>query len=120
MVIIETSIFTRRITEMMSDEDYSEMQASIIARPDTGALMRGSGGIRKLRWAASGRGKRGGLRVIYSLLGLMPRRLRRTEKHKVLQARSATLGTRCLRLDRKSYTVSLKYPVRSRRGLFIF
>jgi len=65
MVIIETSIFTRRITEMMSDEDYSEMQASIIARPDTGALMRGSGGIRKLRWAASGRGKRGGLRVIY-------------------------------------------------------
>ena len=65
MVIIETSVFTRRITEMMSDEDYSEMQAALIARPDTGALMRGSGGIRKLRWAASGRGKRGGLRVIY-------------------------------------------------------
>ncbi|HRI16050.1 MAG TPA: type II toxin-antitoxin system RelE/ParE family toxin [Verrucomicrobiota bacterium] len=41
------------------------MQAHLATRPDAGDLIRGSGGIRKIRWAGSGRGKRGGLRVIY-------------------------------------------------------
>jgi len=49
----------------MDDEEYAEMQVFLSHRPDAGKVMRGSGGIRKLRWAGSGRGKRGGLRVIY-------------------------------------------------------
>ena len=49
----------------MDDERYAELQAHLAKRPDAGALIRGSGGIRKIRWAGSGRGKRGGLRVIY-------------------------------------------------------
>jgi mRNA-degrading endonuclease RelE of RelBE toxin-antitoxin system len=65
MVIIETSIFTRRITELLSDDEYRELQATLVERPKTGPIIPGSGGIRKLRWSASGRGKRGGTRVIY-------------------------------------------------------
>jgi len=49
----------------MDDEEYAEMQMFLVHRPDAGSITRGSGGIRKLRWAGSGRGKRGGLRVIY-------------------------------------------------------
>jgi hypothetical protein len=65
MVIIETSVFTRRITELLSDDEYRELQATLVERPKAGPVIPGSGGIRKLRWSASGRGKRGGARVIY-------------------------------------------------------
>ncbi len=49
----------------MSDVEYAEMQAFLSHRPEAGNVIRGTGGMRKLRWAGSGRGKRGGLRVIY-------------------------------------------------------
>lgn len=49
----------------MDDARYAALQAYLADRPDAGDLIRGSGGIRKIRWAGSGRGKRGGLRVIY-------------------------------------------------------
>lgn len=49
----------------MDDDEYVELQKYLLQRPDAGAVIRGSGGIRKMRWAGSGRGKRGGLRVIY-------------------------------------------------------
>lgn len=65
MVIIETSVFTRRITAMLSDDEYRELQATLVEHPKAGPVIPGSGGIRKLRWSASGRGKRGGARVIY-------------------------------------------------------
>ena len=65
MVIIETSVFTRRITALLSDDEYRELQATLVERPKAGPVIPGSGGIRKLRWSASGRGKRGGARVIY-------------------------------------------------------
>lgn len=65
MRIIETTIFTRRLKSLLKDEDYRELQNELIAGPDVGKVIRGSGGIRKLRWAGSGRGKRGGVRVIY-------------------------------------------------------
>lgn len=64
-MIVETSIFTRRILELMDDDDYRTLQTALIERPDSGAILRGSGGIRKLRWGVPGRGKRGGARVIY-------------------------------------------------------
>ena len=65
MQIIETSIFTCRVLELLSDDDYRELQSMLVIRPDAGPVIPGSGGLRKLRWAASGRGKRGGARIIY-------------------------------------------------------
>jgi mRNA-degrading endonuclease RelE of RelBE toxin-antitoxin system len=61
----ETTIFTRQVAELLSDEELNAMQWALMANPECGDLIRGSGGLRKLRWAGSGRGKRGGLRVIY-------------------------------------------------------
>ena len=49
----------------MSDEEYREVQVALMENPEVGAVIRGSGGVRKLRWAAPGRGKRGGYRIIY-------------------------------------------------------
>ena len=49
----------------MGDDKYAKLQLALMRRPDWGSVIPGSGGIRKLRWAGSGRGKRGGLRVIY-------------------------------------------------------
>jgi hypothetical protein len=49
------------------DDEYLELQAALAQDPEAGAIIPGSGGIRKLRWSLPGRGKRGGLRVIYYL-----------------------------------------------------
>lgn len=65
MVIIETSIFTRIIQGFLDDEDYAEFQSALVQQPDLGDLIRGSGGLRKVRWRVPGKGKRGGLRIIY-------------------------------------------------------
>ena len=62
---IETPTFTRLIGKLMDDGEYARMQLALVLRPDWGKVIPGSGGLRKLRWAGSGRGKRGGLRVIY-------------------------------------------------------
>jgi hypothetical protein len=63
--LIETSTFTRQITSLLSDEEYGGFQSRIAAHPEFGALIRGGGGIRKVRVAVGSRGKRGGARVIY-------------------------------------------------------
>lgn len=65
MVIIETSVFTRQIRELLSDSEYRDLQIALVNRPDAGAVIIGSGGLRKIRWATKGKGKRGGSRVIY-------------------------------------------------------
>ncbi|MCR8922634.1 type II toxin-antitoxin system RelE/ParE family toxin [Dasania sp. GY-MA-18] len=65
MVIIETSVFTRLIKELMSDDEYKNLQEALVSRPNMGDLIKGSGGIRKVRWQLEGRGKSGGVRVIY-------------------------------------------------------
>jgi mRNA-degrading endonuclease RelE of RelBE toxin-antitoxin system len=62
---VETPTFTRLIGKLMSDDEYARLQLALALRPAWGKLIPGSGGLRKLRWAGSGRGKRGGLRVIY-------------------------------------------------------
>ena len=51
--------------QYLADEDYRALQNHLITQPDSGAIIRGSGGLRKVRWAAGGKGKSGGLRVIY-------------------------------------------------------
>ena len=65
MVLIETPIFTRRIQSILADDEYRLLQAQLIQKPDAGKIIPGSGGLRKLRWSASGHGKRGGIRIIY-------------------------------------------------------
>ncbi len=65
MVIIETSIFTRQMRELLSEEEYRVLQTALVNRPTAGSVIVGSGGLRKMRWAAKGRGKRGGVRAIY-------------------------------------------------------
>ena len=62
---IETPLFSRLIEEYLTDEEYGILQNELVRNPSAGAVIRGSGGVRKLRWAASGRGKRGGFRVIH-------------------------------------------------------
>ena len=62
---IETRLFTKLVSEYLSDDDYAQLQDSLIRDPDAGPVIPGSGGVRKLRWAAPGRGKRGGYRIIY-------------------------------------------------------
>jgi hypothetical protein len=57
---IETKLFTRLVDEYLSDEEYSALQWALVANPHAGDLVRGTGGVRKIRWGASGRGKRGG------------------------------------------------------------
>jgi hypothetical protein len=65
MEIIETPIFTRKIKGILSDYEYSALQWTLVINPEAGQLIPGGHGLRKLRWAVSGKGKRGGLRVIY-------------------------------------------------------
>lgn len=65
MIIVETRIFTRLICELLSDEEYRGLQLALVLRPNQGALIRGASGLRKVRWAKEGSGKRGGLRVFY-------------------------------------------------------
>lgn len=64
---VETKLFTELVGQYLSDDEYLELQLSLVANPEAGDLVRGSGGLRKLRWRVAGRGKRGGIRVIYYL-----------------------------------------------------
>lgn len=68
MLFIETPIFTRQITALMDDEAYGNFQIFLAENPETGDLIKGTGGLRKIRMALPGRGKRGGTRVIYYYL----------------------------------------------------
>ena len=65
MVIKETSVFTRQVQKLLDPESYRLLQLRLVAEPDAGDLIRGTGGLRKIRWEAAGRGKRGGVRVVY-------------------------------------------------------
>ena len=64
---IETKLFTRLVEQYLTDEEYLSLQRELIENPEAGAIIPGSGGVRKMRWGMAGRGKRGGLRVIYFL-----------------------------------------------------
>ena len=65
MRFIETPLFTAAHRRHLDDETYRALQLALLLRPTQGPLIQGGAGIRKLRWAAPGRGKRGGVRLIY-------------------------------------------------------
>ena len=67
LTFVETKLFTQLVQRYLTDDEYAALQAAIVANPEAGDVIRGSGGVRKLRWGLSGRGKRGGVRVIYYL-----------------------------------------------------
>ena len=67
MTFVETKLFTELVQDYLSDDEYAAMQQFLVVNPEAGDVIPGSGGVRKLRWGVAGRGKRGGLRVIYFL-----------------------------------------------------
>jgi hypothetical protein len=71
MVIFETSAFTRAIRSLIDDDAYANLQDALAVNPELGDVIQGTNGLRKVRWAIPGGGKRGGMRVIY--YWIMPR-----------------------------------------------
>ena len=67
MTFVETKLFTELELDYLSDDEYAAMQQFLVVNPEAGDVIPASGGVRKLRWGVAGRGKRGGLRVIYFL-----------------------------------------------------
>lgn len=65
MQFIETSVFTRQVTTLLTDDEYRQLQIALVSHPDTGVVIQRSGGLRKMRWSIGDRGKRGGVRAIY-------------------------------------------------------
>ena len=65
MIFIETHIFTEDVKELLSDDEYANFQKHLAENPLAGDVIQQTGGLRKVRWAAGGKGKRGGVRVIY-------------------------------------------------------
>ena len=65
MVFIETPTFTKSITGLLTDNEYRLLQNELLQNPEAGDIIPGGGGVRKIRFAVQGRGKRGGARLIY-------------------------------------------------------
>ena len=65
MRFVETPVFTTAILRYLDDEQYRQLQIALMLRPEQGPVIKGSGGLRKVRWATTGGGKRGGIRIIY-------------------------------------------------------
>ena len=63
--VIETPVYSRKAERILSEEERDAFAVYISGNPNAGVIVRGSGGIRKVRWAFQGSGKRGGVRVIY-------------------------------------------------------
>ncbi|HOO57959.1 MAG TPA: type II toxin-antitoxin system RelE/ParE family toxin [Anaerolineaceae bacterium] len=65
MEFIETTIFSMYVYEYLSEDEYIGLQSLLVLYPKSGKVVPGSGGVRKIRWAMSGKGKSGGVRIIY-------------------------------------------------------
>ncbi len=65
MTVVETPTFIREVDALLTPVEQVELITFVATNPDSGAIMADTGGVRKLRWAAKGKGKRGGVRVIY-------------------------------------------------------
>lgn len=65
LAFVETRLFTRLVSTYLDEEEYLRLQGKLATDPEAGVVIRGTGGVRKLRWGQPGRGKRGGIRIIY-------------------------------------------------------
>ena len=65
MEFIEATAFTKHLYDYLTEDEYAGFQNFLLNHPETGDIVPGSGGVRKIRWAMSGMGKRGGARIIY-------------------------------------------------------
>jgi len=65
MKFIETPIFSKEVQALLKDDEYKSLQVALLLRPEQGSIIPKSGGLRKVRWSSKGKGKQGGLRVIY-------------------------------------------------------
>jgi len=65
VTFIESPLFTKLVHDYLTDDEYRGFQAFLATNPDAGDVVRGSGGVRKVRWARRGTGKSGGVRVLY-------------------------------------------------------
>ncbi len=65
MVLVESTVFTRQVQKLLTDEEYGRLQLHLALYPKAGDVISGTGGLRKVRWVSGGGGKRGGTRVIY-------------------------------------------------------
>lgn len=68
LTFVEHPTFTKQIETLFSDEEYRLLQTDLAANPASGDVIPGLAGLRKLRWGAKGKGKRGGARIIYLLI----------------------------------------------------
>jgi mRNA-degrading endonuclease RelE of RelBE toxin-antitoxin system len=65
MEFIESHIFEKQVGELLSDDEFAMFQGFLFSNPKSGDVIQGTGGLRKIRWATKGKGKSGGVRVIY-------------------------------------------------------
>ena len=65
ITVVELPEFRRRIETLLREDEQEKLILYLSQQPKSGVIMQGTGGIRKLRWARSGTGKSGGIRVIY-------------------------------------------------------
>lgn len=64
-IFIETTIFEKNRPNYIDEDSYQKLQLSLMETPKAGKVIQGTGGIRKTRWSAKGKGKRSGVRIIY-------------------------------------------------------
>ena len=65
VTIVESREFARHAADLLATDELEKLKIALAYDPEAGAVIPGTGGVRKRRWAAAGRGKRGGLRVVY-------------------------------------------------------
>jgi mRNA-degrading endonuclease RelE of RelBE toxin-antitoxin system len=65
MIFIETTAFTKLLSGYLTDDEYQALQSYLMQKPDAGSIVKGSEGVRKVRWGQDGKGKSGGVRIIY-------------------------------------------------------
>ena len=65
ITFVESPLFTKQVRDYLTDDEYGVFQSFLVSNPETGSVVRGSGGVRKVRWNRRGTGKSGGVRVLY-------------------------------------------------------
>jgi len=65
MIFIESLTFDRYREKHLTDDEFKDLQILLLKQPEAGSVIKGTKGLRKIRWATGNKGKRGGARIIY-------------------------------------------------------